>query len=62
MTKIKIKINNRGEIKAEYIGFAGKNCDLAERKLKRIIGGAMKIKTKHQEYDNKTLEEEYRHA
>jgi hypothetical protein len=62
MTKIRMKINNKGEIKARYIGFAGKNCDLAERKLKQIIGDAMKIKTKHQEYDDKGLEKEHRHA
>jgi hypothetical protein len=62
MTKIKIRINKKGEIRAKYIGFTGKNCDIAEKKLKEIIGDSMKIKTKNQEYDDKGLEKEYRNA
>jgi len=62
MTRIKIRINKKGEIKAKYIGFTGKNCDIAEKKLKEIIAETMKIKTKHQEYTDKKMEEEYRHA
>lgn len=62
MTKIKIRINNRGEIKANYIGFTGKNCDIAEKKLKEIVGETMKIKTKNQKYIDKGLEVEKQYA
>jgi len=62
MTRIKLKINNKGEINANYEGFVGKNCDIAEKKLKEIIDNTMKIKTKNQRYKDRQFEEEKQHA
>lgn len=62
MTKIKIKINNKGEIRADYVGFVGKNCNIAEGRLKKMLDGMMKIRTKNEKYKDIQYEEEYRHA
>jgi len=62
MTKIKIKINSKGEISADYIGFVGNNCNIAEGRLKKMLDEMMKIKTKNEKYKDRQYEEEYRRA
>ena len=34
---LKIKINKKGEIRIEYIGYQGKTCEVAEKRIKQKL-------------------------
>jgi hypothetical protein len=61
MPAIKVKINKKGEIDMDYKGFAGKNCDIAEAKIKKALD-EINLKNKNQRYKDMALEEEREHA